>query len=198
MSKGIIKGYARVSTEHQNLNRQLKALEEAGAEFIYQEKVSGATSEREELQKMLEELNEGDTVIVTDLTRISRSTQDLFNLVELIKGKGASLKSIKDKWLDTSDDSAYSEFLFTVFAGISQLERKLIKERQAEGIAIAKQNGKYKGRVKKYHKKNDALNHAIELYLNRTENGLSATEIVKRTQISRSALYRGLKERGIN
>ncbi|MDF2039861.1 recombinase family protein [Cytobacillus oceanisediminis] len=194
----MIKGYARVSTEHQNLNRQLKALKEAGAEYIYQEKVSGATSEREELQKMLEELNEGDTVIVSDLTRISRSTNDLFQLVELIKSKGASLKSIKDKWLDTSDDSAYSEFLFTVFAGISQLERNLIKERQAEGIAIAKQNGKYKGRVKKYHEKNDALNHAIELYLNRSENGLSATEIVKRTQISRSALYRGLKERGIN
>ncbi|WP_226619762.1 recombinase family protein [Cytobacillus firmus] len=191
----MIKGYARVSTKHQNLNRQLKALKDNGAEYIYQEKVSGASAEREELQKMLEELNVGDIVLVPDLTRISRSTKDLFELVELIKSKGASLKSIKDTWLDTSDKSAYSEFLFTVFAGISQLERSLIKERQAEGIEIAKLNGKYKGRVKKYHEKNDALNHALELYQNRAVNGLSATEIVKRTQISRSALYRALKER---
>jgi DNA invertase Pin-like site-specific DNA recombinase len=194
----MIKGYARVSSDTQNLDRQLEALKEAGAEVIYQEKVSGATAEREELKRMLDELQEGDTVLVTDLTRISRSTKDLFELVETIKNKGASLKSIKDKWLDTSDDNPYSEFIFTVFAGLSQLERKLIRQRQAEGIEIAKKNGKYKGRVKKYHEKNDALNHAIELYLNRAENGLSAVEICKRTQISRSALYRALKERGIN
>lgn len=194
----MIKGYARVSSKQQNLSRQLKALNEHGAEMIYKESVSGANTEREELQKMLDELNEGDTILVVDLTRISRSTKDLFELVETIKNKGASLKSIKDKWLDTSDDNPYNEFLLTVFAGISQLERSLIKERQKEGIAIAKQNGKYKGRVKKYHKNNDALNHAIELYINRSDNGLSATDIAKRTQISRSALYRGLKERGIN
>lgn len=190
----MIKGYARVSSKQQNLSRQLKALKDNGAELIYKESVSGANTERIELQKMLSELDKGDIVLVVDLTRISRSTKDLFELVEVIKNKGASLKSIKDKWLDTSDDSPYSEFLFTVFAGISQLERQLIKERQREGIELAKVRGVYKGRPKTYTDKNKALQHALELFRDRDKNGKTVDEISEITSVSRTTIYRAARE----
>src|SRR6478736_3413332 len=96
----MIYGYARVSTKEQNLDRQLKQLLEMDCDKIYEEKISGATTERPELQTMLSDLQPGDKIIVTDLTRISRSTRDLFLLLDTIKEKGAALKSIKDTWLD--------------------------------------------------------------------------------------------------
>lgn len=187
-------GYVRVSTAEQNAGRQLKHLNEAGCEVIYEEKVSGATVNRPELQCMLDALQPGDVVIVSDLTRISRSTRDLFDLVELIKTKGASLKSIKDTWLDTTSDNPYSTFLLTVMAGVSQLERDLIRQRQSEGVALAKESGKYKGRIKKYSDKHAGMAHAIELY----QQGKTVKEICDITNVSRSALYRELQEREIS
>lgn len=118
----MIIGYARVSTQKQNLARQLKQLNDYGCDHVYEEKTSGATTNREELQLMLDSLKEGDTIVVTDLTRISRSTKDLFELIEVIKSKGASIKSIKDTWIDTTSDNPYSTFLFTVMAGVNQLK----------------------------------------------------------------------------
>jgi DNA invertase Pin-like site-specific DNA recombinase len=185
-------GYARVSSAEQNAARQVKQLVEAGCEIILEEKLSGATTDRPQLQKMLADLKSGDVVIVSDLTRISRSSRDLFDLVDLIKQKGASLKSLKDTWLDTTSDNPYSAFLLTVMAGVSQLERDLIKQRQAEGVALAKERGKYRGRIKKYGEKQAGMNHALELY-----NGGKYTvkEICEITKVSRSAFYRELKER---
>ncbi|MEC1716500.1 recombinase family protein [Schinkia azotoformans] len=190
----MIKGYARVSAVDQNLDRQLKQLNEDGCEIIYQEKVSGATTNRQELQKMLDELEKDDIVIVTDLTRISRSSRDLFDLVDIIKDKGASLKSLKDTWLDTSSENPYSQFLLTVMAGVSQLERDLAKMRQKEGVEIAKIKGKYRGRLKKYTEKHPGMNHAIELY---KKGNKTVKEIEEITNVSRSALYRRLKELNI-
>lgn len=191
----MIIGYARVSSEGQNLARQLKQLNEFGCEKIYEEKKSGATTkEREILQKMLSELNEGDTVIVSDLTRITRSTQDLFELIKSIKEKGADLKSLKDSWLDTSSENPYSTFLLTVMAGVNQLERDLIKDRQREGIAIAKEKGKFKGRVKRYTEKHKGLEHALELY---KKGDMTVKEITEVTKISRATIYREAKNRGI-
>ncbi|MGG1678435.1 recombinase family protein [Neobacillus sp. NRS-1170] len=189
-------GYARVSSKEQNLARQLTQLKEFGCEKIYEEKLSGEhTDNRPQLNDMLENLQEGDTVIVTDLTRITRSTQDLFNLVQIIKDKGAGLQSIKDTWLNTSDDNPYSEFLLTVMAGVNQLERKLIKMRQREGIALAKERGVYKGRPKKYTEKNKGLQHALELFNDRDNNGMTVKEICEITKISKATLYREAKER---
>jgi len=145
-------GYIRVSSIDQNAGRQIKHLKEVDCDVLFQEKISGATLDRPELKKMIDLLKLGDVVIVSDLTRISRSSRDLFDLVEIIKNKGASLKSIKDTWLDTTSENPYSTFLLTVMAGVSQLERDLIRQRQAEGVALAKEAGKYKGRVKKYIK----------------------------------------------
>ena len=83
---------------------------------IYQEKISGTKMNRDQLDKMIEELQEGDIVIITDLTRVSRSTKDLLNIIDRIKTRGASIKSIKDTWLDTSSDNPYNSFLLTVMS----------------------------------------------------------------------------------
>lgn len=90
--------------------------------------------ERPELQRILEELEEGDMVIIHEISRLSSSTKDLLAIIETIQSKGAKLKSITDKWLDLSDDNPMSELLFTIFSGLAQFERKMIKQRQKEGI----------------------------------------------------------------
>lgn len=184
-------GYIRVSSEDQNEERQINQLLEFKLDKIYKEKVSGSTLNRVELKKMLNDLKQGDTIFVTDLTRITRSTKDLFYLIDLIKNKGANLKSLKDTWLDLSEKNPYSQFLITVMAGVNQLERDLIKMRQKEGIEIAKSKGLYKGRVKKYTENHKGLNYAIKLY---HEGNMTVKEICEITNISRSALYRKLSE----
>ena len=182
-------GYIRVSSESQNLKRQLQQLNEIGMDIIYQEKISGATVDRKELQKMLEKLKPGDTIFVTDLTRITRSTKDLFSLIEQIRDKNAYLKSLKDTWLELSEENPYSQFLITIMAGVNQLERDLIRTRQREGIEIAKKEGKFKGRVRKYHDNHAGMNYAVKLY---HEGNMTVKEICQITNISRASLYRKL------
>ena len=182
-------GYIRVSSESQNLKRQLQQLNEIGMDIIYQEKISGATVDRKELQRMLEELKPGDTIFVTDLTRITRSTKDLFSLIEQIRDKNAYLKSLKDTWLELSEENPYSQFLITIMAGVNQLERDLIRTRQREGIEIAKKEGKFKGRVRKYHDNHAGMNYAVKLY---HEGNMTVKEICQITNISRASLYRKL------
>lgn len=184
-------GYIRVSSENQNLDRQFHQLNEIGMDLIFQEKVSGATTNRKKLQDMLNELKEGDTVYITDLTRITRSTQDLFSLINQIREKKAFLISLKDTWLDLSIDNPYSQFLITIMAGVNQLERDLIKMRQQEGIELAKREGKYKGRLKKYHENHAGMNHALKLY---NEGEMTVKQICEITNISRASLYRKLNE----
>lgn len=184
-------GYVRVSSVDQNPARQLKQLEEIGMDILFQEKVSGATQDRPELKMMMSELQNEDTIYVTDLTRITRSTRDLFELVDEIKGKGANLKSLKDTWLDLSENNPYSQFLMTVMGGVNQLERDLIRMRQREGIELAKKEGKYKGRVKKYHKNHAGMKHALELY---EKGGMTVKQICEITSISPASFYRRLKE----
>lgn len=107
-------GYKRVSTENQKLDRQTDLLNEFGVERIFEEKVTGTKRERNELNKMLDMLREGDIVVVADLTRLSRSTKDLFEIVEIIHSKGAEIKSLKENWLDTT--TPQGKLLFTMFA----------------------------------------------------------------------------------
>ena len=109
-------GYARVSTEEQNLDRQLDSLKEAGCEKIFQEKITGTKKERPELDKLMEQLRSGDLIIISDLTRLSRSVKDLFSLVDQIEKKGANIKSLKESWMDTS--TPQGKLMFTIFAGI--------------------------------------------------------------------------------
>lgn len=187
-------GYIRVSSVGQNPARQIQQLNEIGMDMIYQEKISGATKNREQLQTMLENLQEGDIIYITDLTRITRSTKDLFELIDYIRNKKANLKSLKDTWLNLSEENPYSQFLLTVMAGVNQLERDLIHMRQNEGIQLAKQEGKFKGRLKKYHKNHAGMNHAVKLY---NEGEMTVNQICEITKVSRAALYRTLSKNKI-
>lgn len=182
-------GYARVSTNDQNLDRQIDALKNFGvsSEYIFQEKITGTKKERPELVCMFNILREGDIVIITDLTRISRSTKDLLDIVEKIKEKGASIKSIKDTWLDTTSDNPYNQFLLTVMSGLSQLERDLISQRTKEGLASAKARGRNGGRPSKQNEKGDVVKALAN-------SGMRIVDIVKETGLSRSTVNRILKK----
>lgn len=131
----------------QNLDRQIDKLREVGAEEIIQEKITGTKADRPQLNKLLDKLRVGDTILIADLTRLSRSTKDLFNLVEVIEKKGANIKSLKETWIDTA--TPQGKLLFTMFAGISQFERDLISQRTKEGLESARARGKVGGRKPK-------------------------------------------------
>ena len=178
-------GYARVSTAEQNLSRQMDQLEASGCERIYQEKITGTKKERPELEKILDHLRSGDTVVICELTRLSRSTKDLFQLVELIEKKGANIKSLKETWLDTT--TPQGKLMFTIFAGISQFERDLISQRTKEGLDSARARGRRGGRPSKniYD-----VERAIKLYHSKD---YSLKEINEMTGISKTSLYRYLE-----
>ena len=135
--------YVRVSTIEQNEARQIEALEKYEIEKWFTEKVSGKDTNRPQLQQMLEFAREGDTIYVHDFTRLARSTKDLLDIVEHLKSKGIHLVSNKES-IDTSTPTG--KLMLTFLAGIAEFERENLLERQREGIAIAKRNGKYKGR----------------------------------------------------
>ncbi len=178
-------GYARVSTEEQNLDRQLDGLKEAGCEKIFQEKITGTKKERPELDKLMEQLRSGDLIIVSDLTRLSRSVKDLFSLVDQIEKKGANIKSLKESWMDTS--TPQGKLMFTIFAGISQFERDLISQRTLEGLAAARARGRKGGRPKKDDK---SINLALKMY---QEKIYSVSEITEATGVSKTTIYRYIR-----
>lgn len=178
-------GYARVSTIDQSLDSQLDKLKEAGCEIIYQEKISGIKKERPELYKLLDYVREGDTIIVTELTRISRGTRDLFSIVEHIEGLGVNIKSIRELWLDTT--TPHGKLMFTVIAGISQFERDIISVRTREGLKAARARGRKGGRKPKDPK---IVNIALKMY---ADKNYTIPEIVRATKLSKTSLYRYLK-----
>lgn len=182
-------GYARVSTKEQNLDRQLDMLVDYGVDIrnIYKEKITGTKVDRPELNRMIDELQQGDTVVIADLSRVSRSTKDLLMLVDMIKYKGASIKSLKDTWLDTTSSNPYNKFLLTVMAGMSQLERDLISTRTKEGLIAAKARGRSGGRPSKRNEKAEIVQ---TLY----KEGYKIVDIVKATDLSRTTIYRILNK----
>lgn len=131
-------GYKRASTLKQKLDRQTDILNEYGVERIFEEKITGTKRERPQLERMLDTLRKGDVVIITELTRLSRSTKDLFEIVETIHNKGAEIKSLKESWLDTT--TPQGKFMFTIFAGLSQFERDLIAQRTKERLNICQKS----------------------------------------------------------
>lgn len=138
-------GYARVSTEEQNEARQLQSFEGYTEKIkkVFIDKLSGKNTERPQLQAMLSYVREGDVVVVSDFSRLARSTRDMLQIVQELTDKGVGLISLKEN-VDT--DTPQGRFMLTVFAALAELERETILQRQREGIAIAKQQGKYKGR----------------------------------------------------
>lgn len=138
---GQIVGYARVSTLEQNVSRQVKALE-VECDKIFVEKVSAAKTEnRPQFQEMLRYLRNGDILQVTSADRLARSTRDLLDIVQSLKDRGVQVEFLDNPALNT--DTPQGEFMLTILAAVAQLERSIIRERQAEGIAIARAAGKY-------------------------------------------------------
>lgn len=137
-------GYVRVSTEEQKTIRQEVIMRELGVDKVYKEKVSGKSQHgREDLEKMLQFVREGDVVVVESISRIARNTKDLLEIVERLREKGVDFTSRKEQ-IDTNTPAG--QFMLTVFGAMAQLEREYILDCQREGIEIARQNGKYKGR----------------------------------------------------
>lgn len=184
--KAMLIGYARVSTEEQCLDRQIDALNEYGCENVLTEKMSGGKMDRPILQTMLEMLGKGDVVVVAELTRLSRSTKDLFEIVERIGNKGASIKSLKESWLDTS--TPQGQLMFTFIAGISQFERDIIRQRTIEGLRSARARGRKGGRPKTASAK---VKQAIVMYESKR---YSLAEIKEQTGVSHTTLYRYIKK----
>ena len=183
----MIFGYARVSTQEQNLNRQLDSLIDAGAEEIVQEKITGTKADRPELNRLLDKLRNGDIVLISDLTRLGRSTKDLFNLAEKIEKKGANIKSLKEHWLDTT--TPQGKLMFTFMAGISQFERDLISQRTKEGLEATRIRGKQGGRKPKL---DDTKKKAIyELY---QQKKTSVKDICDMFNVSKPTLYKVIQE----
>lgn len=178
----MIFGYARVSTEDQSLNRQIDILKQVGCDKIYTEKLSGIRKDRPELTSLISQLRKDDLIIIADLTRLSRSVKDLFNIVEQIEEKGANIKSLKESWIDTT--TAHGKLMFTIFSGISQFERDLISQRTIDGLKAARIRGRKGGRPTKNI---DDINLAIKMY---NSKNYSISEIRKATGISKTTLYR--------
>ena len=180
-------GYIRVSTVEQHEDRQVKDLtENAKVSKVFMDKLSGKDTNRPQLNAMLDYVREGDTVVVSEYSRLARSTKDLLNIIDTLENKGVTVISMKEK-LDTSTPDG--EFMLTVLAGVATLERKLMLQRQREGIAIAKANGKYKGRQSK--QKPDDWESLKAMYMSRQ---ITVSEIAKRCDVSRPIVYKWLKE----
>lgn len=182
----MIIGYCRVSTAGQSLDRQLDQLTAAGCERVYQEKVSGASKERPELDRLLDALREGDVVVVTELSRLGRTVKGLIDLTEKIHQTGADIKSLKES-IDTT--SPAGKMIFAVMAAMAEMERDLIRERTAEGLKAARARGRKGGRPAVDKEK---LDLAIRMY---NGKNCTVTEIVKTTGISRATLYAHLPKK---
>ena len=177
--------YIRVSTVEQNDARQREAMASHGIDRFFVDHASGKNMDRPQLQEMLKYIREGDTVYVSEFARLGRSTVDLLQLVQQIQDSGAHLISLKESF-DTSTPSG--KLQMTMLAAIAEFERVMILERQREGIAIAKREGKYKGR-KQVSVPN--IGKYYDSYMRREKNKV---QIAKELNISRNTLDRLFRE----
>ena len=160
-------GYARVSTTDQNMDRQLDQLKHI--DKLFQESISGVSKDRPQLKAMLDYIREGDIVVVTELERLGRNNQELTEIMNQIQAKGATLEVLNLPTLRGIEDDNLRRLLNNLILELykyqAQAERERIKERQAQGIAIAKTQGKYQGRKALFTEDDSRLKHAFELYL---------------------------------
>lgn len=180
-------GYIRVSTEEQNTIRQEILMKDLNVEKIFIEKISGKNRERKQLKEMLAFIREGDTVIVESMSRLSRSALDFLNIANELKEKNVVLVSKKEN-IDTN--TPQGKFMLTVFAGLCELERDSIRQRQLEGIKEAKKAGKYKGR--KPIDMNDKK--FIELYTSWKDGTIKAVDAMKELKLKPNTFYRRVKQ----
>lgn len=179
-------GYVRVSTTEQNTARQEKIMADLDVEKIFIDKLSGKNTQRPELKRMLEFVRAGDTVVVESYSRLARSTKDLLNLIDALSEKGVNFISQKEN-IDTS--TPQGRLMLTIFAGLAQFERECTLERQREGIAIAKSEGKYKGR-KPIQVDEEKFK---EVYDRWKAGKIKAVEAMKELELSKPTFYRRAK-----
>ena len=175
-------GYARVSTDDQNLDLQKDALQKAGCEQIYEDRQSGAKAERLGLQQAIAYARESDTIVVWRLDRLSRSLKDLIEIVTLLETKGTGLKSLQES-IDTTVSSG--KLVFHIFAALAEFERNLIRERTQAGLIAARARGRNGGRPKALNKDKQAI--AVKFY---EEKKHTIEQICRMMEISRPTLYK--------
>lgn len=175
-------GYIRCSSEQQNTARQEVLMQELGVDEVFVDKLSGKNTDRPQLKKMLSYVRKGDTVIVSEISRFARNTKDLLELIDFLAQKEVEFVSQKEA-IDTSTPTG--KFMLTVFGAVSELERSYILSRQAEGIALAKSLGKYKGRKPK------ELPAGTDGIIKKwKDEEITAAEAMRRIGISKSTFYR--------
>jgi len=174
-------GYIRVSTVDQSTERQLHGI---SIEKVFEDKCSGKDTNRPELVALLEYVREGDTVHVHDISRMARNTEDLLSIVKTLIKKSVKLVFHKESLTFTGEDNPMQELMLTMLGGIYQFERSMMLERQREGIAIAKQKGRYKGKQINVQLKKDIL--AL------SEKGINKTQIANQLNCSRTTVYKAL------
>nr|WP_086332000.1 recombinase family protein [Enterococcus sp. 4G2_DIV0659]OTO03050.1 resolvase [Enterococcus sp. 4G2_DIV0659] len=181
-------GYARVSSKEQNLDRQLVALE--GVSKVFSDKLSGQDTKRPQLKAMLDYIRDGDIVVVTELDRLGRNNKDLTEIMGSIQQKGATLEVLNLPTLQGIEDDnlrrLINNLMLELYKYQAESERKRIKERQAQGIEIAKKKGKFPGRKPKFSPDNQQLAHALEL----SKQGLNDSDVSRATGIDRITFRR--------
>lgn len=178
-------GYIRTSTTDQNTARQEVLMQELGVEQVFIDQMSGKTMERPELKRMMTYVREGDTVVVESISRFARNTRDLLELIEQLCNKQVGFVSKKEA-IDTSTPTG--RFMLTVFGAVAELEREYILQRQREGIAIAKEQGVYKGR-KPIERPN--FKPVVALW---KSGQITATEAMRRLDMKPTTFYRKVKQ----
>lgn len=179
-------GYVRVSTCDQNPARQVEALQDYGTDRIFEEKVSGKNLNRPGLKDLLGFIRDGDTVVVESYSRLARSTKDLLSLIDKFQEKHVGFVSLKE---DIDTTTPQGKLMLTIFAGLAQFERECTLQRQAEGIAIAKAEGKYKGR--RPIAKPTEWDYVISLY---RAKEITAAQAQRRLGLSHATFYRMLNK----
>jgi DNA invertase Pin-like site-specific DNA recombinase len=175
-------GYARVSTNGQELAGQVAELMAAGCAKVFKEKASGAKTDRPELARVIRGLEDGDVLMVTRLDRLARSTRDLLNVLDAVAKQGAGFKSLKDTWADTT--TPHGRLMLTVLGGLAEFERELIRARTGEGRKRARDRGVKFGRPRKLtaHQRQEAL---ARLAAGETQADVARTYAVDPTTIGR-------------
>jgi len=180
---GHIFGYIRVSSYDQNPDRQLEGIQ-VDKKFI--DKASGKDTKREQLDLLMEFIREGDTLVVHSMDRLARNLMDLRRIVQILNGKKVSVRFIKENLTFTGDDSPMAQLMLSVMGAFSEFERSLIKERQREGIELAKKRGAYKGRKKALSDQD------VEEVKTRLIQGIPKAQIARDFGITRATLYKYL------
>jgi len=183
MSKGQLVGYIRVSTEAQNTARQEEALADLKLDKTFTDKASGKDTDRPQLAAALAHLRDGDTFIIYSMDRLSRSLNDLITTVKSLTAKGIRVQFIKEALTFTGDNNPMANLMLGIMGSLAEWERSVIRERQLQGIAIAKSKGVYKGRKQ-------ALNETEKSELKAlAATGVKKTVLAKQFGISRQTLY---------